>query len=142
MMKIDKLRIKRFLAEIKNDTQEIESFLKESFEDKRTIKAIRYNLIEIVEAQANILQHILSKDRGLPSSGYLETVELAQKEKIITLSTYKSLKPFFEFRNTLVHRYWTIEDKILIKNVKENYQKFFNFIKEIEHYVNRPNRDR
>jgi uncharacterized protein YutE (UPF0331/DUF86 family) len=134
-MKIDRLRIRKFLSEIQKDTVELEEFLKASLDDKRTIKAIRYNLIEIIEAVANILQHILAKDKGSPSSGYLEIIEFAKKEKIISQSAYAMLKPFFEFRNTLVHRYWTIKDDILIKNLNVNYRKFYDFIKEIEGYL-------
>lgn len=134
-MKIDRLRIKKFLSEIQKDVQELREFLKADLDDKRTIKAIRYNLIEIIEAQANVLQHILAKDKGLPCSGYLEVIELAKKEAVISQSTYTLLKPFFEFRNTLVHKYWTIDDKILIGNLKEEHDKFYNFIAEIEEYL-------
>ncbi|MCD6539737.1 MAG: DUF86 domain-containing protein [Candidatus Omnitrophica bacterium] len=134
-MKIDKIRIKKFLLEIKKDTVEIKDFLKGDIKDKKTIKAIKYNLIEIVEASANILQHILAKDKGIAAGGYLETIEKSKGEKIISLSTYKALRPFFEFRNILIHRYWQIEDKLLIKEVKENYKVFDKFIEEIEKYL-------
>ncbi|OQX84689.1 MAG: hypothetical protein B6D55_08585 [Candidatus Omnitrophica bacterium 4484_70.2] len=50
-MKIDKIRIKKFLLEIKRDSVEIKDFLKGNVKDKKTIKAIKYNLIEIVEAR-------------------------------------------------------------------------------------------
>ena len=134
-MKIDKIRIKKFLLEIKRDSVEIKDFLKGNVKDKKTIKAIKYNLIEIVEASANILQHILAKDKGIAAGGYLETIEKSREEKIISLFTYKALRPFFEFRNILIHRYWQIEDKLLIKEVKENCRVFDKFIEEIEKYL-------
>lgn len=134
-MKIDRIRIKKFLSEIQKDTIEIEDFLKGSMDDKRTTKAIKYNLIEITEAQANVLQHILAKGKGIPASGYLEVIESAKTEKIVSQRIYEALKPFFEFRNTLVHKYWTINDNILIKDLKANYQKFYDFIKDIEEYL-------
>jgi len=134
-MKIDKIRIKKFLLEIKKDSVEIKDFLKGNVKDKKTIKAIKYNLIEIVEASANILQHILAKDKGIAAGGYLETIEKSREEKIISLSTCKALRPFFEFRNILIHRYWQIEDKLLIKEVKENYKVFDKFIEEIEKFL-------
>ena len=134
-MKIDKLRIKKFLSEIQKDAQELEEFLRADLDDKRTVKAIRYNLIEIIEAEANILQHILAKGKGLPCSGYLEVVELARKEGIISQSVYTMLKPFFEFRNTLVHRYWAIADEVLIRDLKEKHGKMYSFIADIEAYL-------
>lgn len=136
-MKIDKTKIKRFLTEIKRDTIELEEFLREDPGDKKTIKAIKYNLVELVEASANILQHILAKERGIASSGYLETIEKSKEEKILSFSICKELKPFFEFRNILVHRYWIMKDEILIKKVKKNYKAFYKFIEEIEKYLKR-----
>lgn len=134
-MKIDKTRIKKFLMEIKKDATEIEDFLEKDLEDKRTVKAIRYNLVEMVEAACNILQHILAKDKGIASGGYLETIEKSKENKIIKPSTYKALRSYFEFRNTLIHRYWQIEDALLLKQTKQNYKVFYKFIEEIEKYL-------
>jgi uncharacterized protein YutE (UPF0331/DUF86 family) len=134
-MKIDKIRTKKFLMEIKKDIIEIENFLDGNLKDKKTIKAIKYNLIEIVEAIANILQHILAKDKGIATGGYLETIEKSKQYKVISLSTYSGLKPFFKFRNILIHRYWITEDKVLIKNTQKYHKIFYKFIKEIEEYL-------
>jgi uncharacterized protein YutE (UPF0331/DUF86 family) len=38
------------------------------------MKGLKYALIEIAEAMANVLQHILAKDMGEPVTGYVETV--------------------------------------------------------------------
>lgn len=134
-MSIDRTRVNKFLMEIRRDILEIEDFLRGDIEEIKTIKAIKYNLVEIVEACANILQHILAKDRGIAAGGYLDVIERSKQEKIITLSTYKSLIPFFRFRNVLVHRYWEMEDRKLIKDVKNNYKIFYKLIKEIEKYI-------
>lgn len=136
-MSIDKTKIKRFLLEIRRDTLEIEDFLKEGSKDKKTIKAIKYNLVEIVEATANVLQHILVKDKGYAPGGYLETLKKAKEEKIIGNSVFNKLKPFFEFRNILIHRYWATKNNLLLKEVKDNFLGFYKFIKEIEDYLNK-----
>jgi uncharacterized protein YutE (UPF0331/DUF86 family) len=36
--------------------------------------------------------------------------------------------PFFDFRNTLIHRYWDVKDELLIENLKNNYKNFYEFI--------------
>lgn len=46
-----------------------------------------------------------------------------------------SLKPFFDFRNALVHRYRVLDDKILLDNCKAGYRNFFLFIETVEKYL-------
>jgi uncharacterized protein YutE (UPF0331/DUF86 family) len=134
-MKVDKIRIEKFLLEIKQDIRELEDFLKRDLKDKMTINAIRYNLVEMVEASCNILQHILAKDKGIASGGYLETIERAKENNIITTLIYKPVRIFFEFRNALIHRYWQIGDELLLKQTKTNYKVFYKFIEGIEKYL-------
>lgn len=134
-MKIDKVKIRKFLTEIKRDTQEIEEFLKDDVTDKKVIKAIKYNLIEIVEAIANILQHILAREKGEATAGYLDTIEKAKEHKIISSSVYKGVKPFFKFRNILIHRYCITEDTMVVRNVRRNIKVFYKFIDEVEGHL-------
>ena len=42
---------------------------------------------------------------------------------------------FFDFRNSLVHRYWQIDDRRLIENLKTGYRDFDDFIEEIEAFL-------
>jgi uncharacterized protein YutE (UPF0331/DUF86 family) len=45
------------------------------------------------------------------------------------------LKPFFDFRNSLIHRYWVISDSKLLSLVRENIADFVDFIGAIQTYV-------
>lgn len=103
--------------------------------DPLIFKAVKYMLVEIAEAMSNILQHILAQDKGIPVSGYIETILKARESKIISESTFKNLKPFFDFRNSLIHRYWQIDDNILFKNLMAGLKDFNKFIKEIENIL-------
>jgi uncharacterized protein YutE (UPF0331/DUF86 family) len=78
-MKIDIEKIQRYLGEIKARHNEIEELLQrnvdtEILKEPWVMKGLKYALIEIAEAMANILQHILAKDMGEPVTGYVETV--------------------------------------------------------------------
>ena len=69
----------RYLGEIKARHNEIEELLQrnvdtEILKEPWVMKGLKYALIEIAEAMANILQHILAKDMGEPVTGYVETV--------------------------------------------------------------------
>jgi len=139
-MKIDTERIERYLLEIKSRHREIEDLLLKSSDgqilnEPWILKGLKYCLIEIAEAMANILQHILAKDMGEPVAGYIETMVRAGQTGILPEPLSKKIKPFFDFRNSLIHRYWFISDEKLLSLVRENKNDFLSFIDAIERYV-------
>jgi uncharacterized protein YutE (UPF0331/DUF86 family) len=139
-MKIDTEKIQQYLLEIKARHHEIaELLLKNSdpeiLKEPWVLKGLKYALIEIAEAMANILQHILAKDMGEPVVGYIETIIRAGETGILPESLSKKLKPFFDFRNSLIHRYWFISDEKLLSLVRENKTDFISFIEAIENYI-------
>lgn len=139
-MKIDTEKIQQYLLEIKaRDSEITELLLKNSdleiLKEPWVLKGLKYALIEIAEAMANILQHILAKDMGEPVVGYIETIIRAGETGILPDSLSKKLKPFFDFRNSLIHRYWFISDEKLLSLVRENKPDFIAFIEGIENYM-------
>jgi uncharacterized protein YutE (UPF0331/DUF86 family) len=48
---------------------------------------------------------------------------------------YQRLKPFFDFRNSLIHRYWSVDDSRLISNLSRGREDFDRFVEEIEEYL-------
>jgi uncharacterized protein YutE (UPF0331/DUF86 family) len=55
--------------------------------------------------------------------------------EIISEKLFQKLKPFFDFRNSLVHRYWTIDDEKLIENIKAGLNDFDRFVDEMEAHL-------
>lgn len=139
-MKIDIEKIQRYLLEIKTRHREIEELLlnksdPEILKEPWILKGLKYSLIEIAEAMANTLQHILAKDMGEPVVGYVETIIRAGETNILPELLSKQIKPFFDFRNSLIHRYWFISDEKLLTLVRENKNDFIAFIDAIEGYI-------
>ena len=139
-MKLDKNRIQNYLLDIKSRTLEIENLFEELSNEKLLnqpwlIKGLKYLLIEIAEIMANTLTHIMTRDRGEVVAGYIETIIRAGETGIVSKSLSDKLKPFFDFRNSLIHRYWIISDDRLLDLVRENYKDFYNFIEEMEKYL-------
>jgi len=139
-MKIDTEKIQRYLMEIRARQHEIKELLSRSsdaelLKDLWVLKGLKYSLVEIAEAMANILQHILAKERGEPVTGYVETVIRAGETNILPGNLSKKIKPFFDFRNSLIHRYWFISDEKLLSLVRENQIDFLTFIEAIEDYI-------
>jgi uncharacterized protein YutE (UPF0331/DUF86 family) len=139
-MKIDIEKIQQYLSEIKTRHREIEELLlknsdAEILKEPWVLKGLKYSLIEIAEAMANTLQHILAKDMGEPVVGYVETIIRAGETNILPESLSQKIKPFFDFRNSLIHRYWFISDEKLLLLVRENRNDFISFIAAIEAYI-------
>jgi len=84
---------------------------------------------------SNTLQHILDKEKGIAVSGYIDTIAKGYKEGIISKELFQKLKPVFDFRNSLVHRYWIIDDEKLIANIQSGKNDFNQFIEELESYI-------
>lgn len=139
-MKLDKNRIQNYLLDIKSRTLEIEGLLREHTAEELLaqpwlVKGLKYLLIELAEIMANVLTHIFTRDKGEAVTGYVEMIVRAGERGIISKSLSSKLKPFFDFRNSLIHRYWIISDDRLIDLVQKNYKDFLNFIEEIEKYL-------
>ena len=136
-MKVDSVRLKKYLADIVRSANELKKIIEQNFLEPGTIelKAAKYILIELVEAMSNTLQHILAKQKGIAVSGYIDTIVKGRKEGIISEGLFQKLKPFFDFRNSLVHRYWIIDDEKLIANIDAGRDDFGQFAEELENYI-------
>jgi uncharacterized protein YutE (UPF0331/DUF86 family) len=136
-MRIDTKRIRQYLTEIIRNSQELKRIVEKGAmaPDSIELKAAKYLLIELAEAMSNCLQHLLAKQRGIAVSGYIDTIAKGYKEGILSEGLFQKLKPFFDFRNSLVHRYWTVDDEKLIENIKSGLNDFDQFVDETETYL-------
>jgi uncharacterized protein YutE (UPF0331/DUF86 family) len=136
-MKIDLIRVKRYLVEIRRNSLALNQLIDENelTPDSIPLKAAKYILIELAEAMSGTIQHILAKEKGVAVSGYIDTVVKGHDRGIFSQELFQRLKPFFDFRNSLIHRYWNIDDQLLIRNIKEGRHDFDRFIEEIEAFL-------
>lgn len=136
-MRLDPIRVKRYFSEIRRNSLDLNQLIdsKELLPGSIPLKAAKYILLELAEAMSNTLQHILAKDKGIAVSGYIDTILKAHENGLVTENLFQKLKPFFDFRNSLIHRYWTISDSKLVENILHGRKEFDLFIKEIEAYI-------
>ena len=136
-MKTDPIRIKSYFAEIRKNSSELNELIDENElkAESLPLKAAKYLLIELAEAMSNTIQHILAKEKGVAVSGYIDSVVKAHEHGLISADMFQRLKPFFDFRNSLIHRYWSIDDDRLIENIKNGRDDFDRFVEEIEAYL-------
>jgi len=138
-MKVDPIRIKQYLSEIRKNSLDLNGLIEQNrlVPDSIPLKAAKYILIELAEAMSNAVQHILARDKGLAVSGYIDAILKAYENGLISGPLFERLKPFFDFRNSLIHRYWAIDDSRLIDNILKGRGDFDLFIEEIESYTAR-----
>lgn len=136
-MKADQIRVKHYLSDIKKNSRELQQLLdaNQLKPDSMAMKAAKYILIELAEAMSALIQHILAKEQGVTVSGYIDSIVKAHSQGLISKELFQRLKPFFDFRNSLVHRYWNIQDQVLIQNMHTGREDFEHFIQEVENYI-------
>jgi uncharacterized protein YutE (UPF0331/DUF86 family) len=136
-MKIDIVRVKKYLADIVRSANDLKKIIEQNSLAPGSIelKAAKYILIELAEAMSNTLQHVLARQKGIAVSGYIDTIVKGNKEGIISEELFQKLKPFFDFRNSLVHRYWIIDDEKLVTNIQTGQNDFDQFAEELENYI-------
>ena len=136
-IKVDSVRLKKYLADIVRSANELKKIIAQNSLQPESIelKAAKYILIELAEAMSNTVQHILAKQKGIAVSGYIDTIVKGRKEGMISEGLFQKLKPFFDFRNSLVHRYWIIDDEKLIANIEAGRDDFDQFAEELEKYI-------
>jgi len=142
-MRVDRKRIQQYLVEIQANVRDLEGLFHDYPDDailreRHLMKSLKYSLVEVSEAISLVLQHLLAKHFGVPVKGYIDSVRKAAENGLISDRLAASLKPFFDFRNSLVHRYWTIDDGKLLENCKGGYKDFQAFIEEVETFLEKP----
>jgi len=134
-MELDIKKIKFFINEITESVSEVEKLLKipedEFWKEKRNIAAIKYFLLEAIEATCSICLHLVAKKLRKGVESPAECFELLGKEKLINENLSASLRKMARFRNILVHRYWEVDEKKVYQYAKKNLVDFEKFIEAI-----------
>lgn len=136
---IDLDRITKAHTDIINVSEQIDNLTREGLKnflsDPKSPLALKYLIIEAVEAIADICQHCLAKIKGVACEGYVDCILKAGKAGIITTSLSDKLRQLADLRNNLIHRYWIIDDEQLFTLAIEKKVYFRNFVDQIDAYL-------
>ena len=120
------------ISEIKAITAiEEEDFIR----DSKQIYALRYLLIEAVEAMANICSHLLARTTGQVPKGYPDCFEKLSAAKIITEELSGKLTKAASLRNILIHKYWEIDNGRVFRSTKENIGDFEQYLRQVNEFL-------
>jgi uncharacterized protein YutE (UPF0331/DUF86 family) len=95
------------------------------------LRGVKYSLIVIAEAMAEVCQHVLAKQHRTAMSGFSETLAKAASLGVLSDDLHERLAPFLRFRNTLAHGYWKVDDAQFVVNLRSGINDFNEFAKSI-----------
>ena len=144
MTRVSKEVVKRLIREAEEALDEIKSVismeLDEFVSSRRARFSLRYSIVLIVEALADLGVAILEKDFNEEVESYRDAfIKLAEKG-VISSECMQSMIKLVSLRNIVVHRYWTIDDIRIYKNAKgDGVKALRNLISEVTRYVEAEN---
>lgn len=97
----------------------------------KDVQAVKYSLLEIMEACIDIASHIISVKGFERAESYAEMFEILGKRGIISRDLAEKLAEMARFRNILVHGYAKVDNARVLEIVKEELDDIEAFVKEI-----------
>lgn len=138
-MEIDKEKIKQRFSEINEAISGAKDLAmlsdKEFWLRKENIAAIKYYLLQAIEAVGGVCVHIAAKKFNKGVSAFGECFEVMEKEGALEKSLADKLRKMAKFRNKLIHRYWEIEDKNILEYARKDLSDFEDFIRSVDKII-------
>jgi len=114
-----------FLEEYKNIDED--TFLN-SYKD---VQAVKYSLLEIIEACLDIASHIISARGFERAESYAEMFDILGRRGIISQELAEKLSDMARFRNLLVHGYGKVDNARVLEIVKTELSDVEEFVRQI-----------
>lgn len=134
-MQIDEKLIQGKIDIIENNFDFLDQYKKvkpkEFIDSFKDIQAVKYTLLEIIEACIDIASHLVSVYNFQRPKSYAELFEALGKNKVINKELSNDLSNMARFRNLLVHSYANIDDIKVLKYVKQDLDNIKDFIREV-----------
>lgn len=136
---MSKERMLEKLKSVEISIQKIKENRPENFQDfekSGIVKdGIHKNLEEAVQNILDVCALLVRENNlGIPSDEKSIT-DLLHKNSLIDKKTKSLINSFRGLRNRLVHRYGTIDDKIVFENISENLEDFDMLVEELRKLV-------
>jgi uncharacterized protein YutE (UPF0331/DUF86 family) len=139
MMQIEAEKIKKRVAEINEAKEGIVRIVslsdKELLANKESMAALKYYLLQIVEAVGSICVHIAAKKFNKGVSAFGECFEILNEEGLLNDDLTLRLRKMAKFRNKLMHQYWGIDDVKILEYAKKDLGDIDDFIRAINSLV-------
>ncbi len=140
MTNVPRQAFERYIREALDALREAESIvngldLDRFIRDRRARFALRYSVILMVEALADLAVAILEKDFNAAPQSYREAFTLLAEKGVVAAELASRMERLAALRNMIVHRYWTVDDARVYREAKEGgLEAVRAFIEEVRRY--------
>jgi uncharacterized protein YutE (UPF0331/DUF86 family) len=138
--RVDKEVVKRLINEAEEALDEIKKILAVDlsiFVNNRSLRySLRYSIVMVVEALADLAVAILEKDFGVTVESYRDAFLRLAEKGVINAEVAQSMVRLAGLRNIIVHRYWSVDDMRIYNGAKRSgVEAVERFIEEVLGYV-------
>jgi uncharacterized protein YutE (UPF0331/DUF86 family) len=103
--------------------------------DDEAVYALRYAVVEFVEAAAQV-GLLLTRRAGARPGSYGEVFDVLGDLRVISRDLAVAMRRFASLRNLPVHRYWEVDDRRMFTELKEGgVSALKKFIEAVERHV-------
>lgn len=104
------------------------------------IRSAKYAFIVLIEAATNIANHLCARLLNLAPTSYAESFLLLGENKLIDDGLAKRLGKMTGFRNLLVHGYGKIDNRKMLKTMREDLDDLDAFLVSLQNIIQRENK--
>ena len=97
----------------------------------KDVQAVKYSLLEIIEACVDIASHIISARGVERAESYAEMFDILGRRGIISQELAEKLSDMARFRNILVHGYAKMDNARVLEIVKTELSDEEEFVRQI-----------
>lgn len=137
-MNINREQINLRIQEIQQNLEKIKRLAnlsdRELLEKEDNIAALKYYILESIEATASICSHLNAKVLKRAPEGYADCFTNLTEKEIINEDLAKRLIQMANFRNLLIHHYYRIKDEKIIRYARQDLEDFNDFIIAVSNF--------
>ncbi|QGP91046.1 hypothetical protein MGLY_03700 [Neomoorella glycerini] len=137
-------RLSQKVADIKDALAVLRDYAARNDEDflnnAEAIRSAKYAFIILIEAATNIANHLCARLLNLAPTSYAESFLLLGENKLIDDALAKRLGKMTGFRNLLVHGYGKIDNKKMLKTMREDLGDLDAFLASLQNIIQRENK--
>lgn len=105
------------------------------WDDERNMFAVKYLLLQAMEAVGSICVHVLARRFQIPATSYAACFEQLAKENVLPPELSGKLRKMIRFRNLLTHRYWEIDDRRVAEYARQDVQDLTEMLKAVWRFL-------
>lgn len=103
--------------------------------DAMVLNSAKYLLIVAMEAALDICNHLAAKKGGRSPEDYADCMAILGELGILQNELQIRMSKMARFRNLLVHLYGKVEDREVLRIIRENLEDFDAYIKAVGSYL-------